>query len=48
MHLSLFIEECQDKTEPNYKDNSMLPSFDHPTSKKKTRQSTKNYKQAEA
>ena len=31
---TLPIEECQDKPEPTNEDNSMLPSFDHATSKK--------------
>ena len=30
---TLPIEEYQDKLEPTYEDNSMLPSFDHATSK---------------
>ena len=46
---TLLIKECQDKPEPNDEDNSMLPSFDHATSKRRQkRQSTKNYKQLEA
>ena len=45
----LVIEECQDKPEPIYEENSMSPSFDHTPSKRKQRkQSTKHSKQPEA
>ena len=41
------IEECRDKSEPADEDNSMLPSFDHATSKRQKKLSTKHNKQAE-
>ena len=43
------IEECQDKPEPTDEENSMSPSFDYATSKKRQKkQSTKHNKQPEA
>ena len=46
---SLPIEECQGKPEPTDEDISMLPSFDHATSKRRhKKQSIKHNKQSEA
>ena len=38
---TLPIEECQDKLEPTDEDNSMLPSLDHDTSKRRQLSSQK-------